>query len=82
MVAVVRTAHGMAVDQVAAEVVSAFRREGIDTVLLKGPALARWLHPEGGRSYGDTDLLVAPVDFPAAEAVLVRLSLDPPLDLS
>ncbi len=70
---VVRAAQTMAVDQVTAEVVRALQHRGIPPILLKGPAIARWLYPEGGRSYGDTDLLVPPGDFGRSEAVLGQL---------
>jgi hypothetical protein len=68
----------MAVDQVTAEVVPALRAAGITSVLLKGPAIAQWLYPEGGRYYGDVDLLAAPTDVVAAEAVLGDLGFHPP----
>jgi hypothetical protein len=62
--------RALAVDRVTAEVVRAFDEAGIPCILLKGPSIARWLYPAGGRSYGDTDLLVAPPDFARAGAVL------------
>ncbi len=34
--------------------------QGIDAMILKGPATARWLYPEGGRQSVDVDLLVDP----------------------
>jgi Uncharacterised nucleotidyltransferase len=51
-----------------------FAREGIDGLLLKGPALAHLLYdvPEQ-RRYHDLDLLVAPDDLPSARAALVEL---------
>lgn len=61
------------IDQVTAEVVGALVGAGIDSLLLKGPSLADWLYPEGGRSYVDTDLLVAPASFLPAQEVLVGL---------
>jgi hypothetical protein len=36
---------------------------GIPTILLKGPSIARWLYPSGGRTYIDTDLLVPARDL-------------------
>jgi hypothetical protein len=41
--------------------------------LLKGPSIARWLYPSGGRSYVDTDLLVPAWEFNRAGAVLKSL---------
>jgi hypothetical protein len=66
-------AHNCAVDVLTAEVVSAFTGEGIDTVVLKGPVLARWLYPGEVRSYVDSDLLVAPENRAHAVGVLERL---------
>jgi len=61
------------VDAQTAEVVSAFGREGIETLVLKGPVLARWLYPGEVRPYGDSDLMVAPQDRARAVGVLERL---------
>jgi hypothetical protein len=74
----VATAVSMAVDHVTSEVVGAFQRERINPVLLKGPSIARWLYPAGGRPYGDTDLLVSPGDFGGATSVLVTLGFGSP----
>ncbi len=63
----------LVIDQVTAEVVGALAGEGIDSLLLKGPSLAAWLYPGGGRSYVDTDLLVAPASFLPAQEVLAGL---------
>ena len=46
---------------------------GVPTILLKGPSIARWLYPAGGRTYVDTDLLVPAREFGRAEAVLRSL---------
>lgn len=62
--------RALAVDAVGAEVIAAFRGAGIPSILLKGRSIARWLYPRGGRSYGDTDVLVQEGDVAAAEAVL------------
>jgi hypothetical protein len=67
-------ARTMAVDRVTAEVVEAFRAKGIRSILLKGPAVARWLYDEGAlRPYLDCDLLVSPGDFDRAERILANL---------
>ncbi|HEX7277080.1 MAG TPA: nucleotidyltransferase family protein [Acidimicrobiales bacterium] len=68
--AAVLTLH---IDQVTAEVVAAFDRAGVEAILLKGPSIARWLYPEGGRAYGDTDLLVPAALFGRAVGVLESL---------
>ena len=44
---------------------------GIDVIVLKGPATARWLYPEGGRQSVDVDLLVDPVRWPDAINILL-----------
>jgi hypothetical protein len=75
----IATAQTMAVDQMTCEVVSAFGLEGINTVLLKGPSIAQWLYPSGGRAYGDSDLLVSPDDFSRAISVLERLGFGHPV---
>ena len=63
-------ARAMAVDRVTGEVVSALDDAGIPTILLKGPSIARWLYPEGGRTYCDTDLLVRASDHARAAGLL------------
>jgi hypothetical protein len=64
----------LATDRVTAEVSSAFRAAGIRSILLKGPALARWLYDDGAlRTYLDCDLLVSPEAFSGAERILMEL---------
>jgi hypothetical protein len=64
----------MATDRVTAEVVEAFRAAGIRSILLKGPAVARWLYDDDAlRPYLDCDLLVSPADFHRAEGILADL---------
>lgn len=46
---------------------------GVPAILLKGPSIARWLYPSGGRTYLDTDLLVPAREISRAEAVLRSL---------
>jgi hypothetical protein len=77
---IVRAARALHVDRVTAEVVPAFRDAGIPSILLKGPSIARWLYPTGGRGYGDTDLLVPTAMFRAAEEALERLGFVQLLD--
>ncbi|HTD09987.1 MAG TPA: nucleotidyltransferase family protein [Solirubrobacteraceae bacterium] len=66
-------ACNFAIDALTAEVAGAFAGEGIGTVVLKGPVLARWLYPGEVRAYGDSDLMVAPDDRARAVSVLERL---------
>ena len=61
------------VDALTAEVAGAFGREGIETLVLKGPVLAKWLYPDKVRPYLDSDLMVAPDDRSRAVGVLERL---------
>jgi hypothetical protein len=64
-------------DRGTAEIVLAWRRAGVRSVLLKGPALTRWLYREGEfRGYSDIDLLVPDSDVVAAEEVLEGLGFE------
>ena len=57
-----------------AEVLRAFEGADVFSVVLKGPALARWLYGPGERRhYRDVDLLVAPPHWEAAQRVLAEL---------
>jgi hypothetical protein len=66
--------RSLRIDRVTIEVIDAFAAAGVRGILLKGPALARWLY-EGGpaRPYLDCDLLVAPHARAVAEATLREL---------
>jgi putative nucleotidyltransferase-like protein len=67
----------IAIDSVTAEVVGAFERNAIPSILLKGPALVRWLYPKGhGRSYCDSDLLVPYAELSRAESVLRSMGFE------
>jgi hypothetical protein len=61
------------VDALTAEVVGAFGCEGIETLVLKGPVLAKWLYPGEVRPYIDSDLMVASDDRARAVGVLDQL---------
>src|ERR1700684_892861 len=63
------------VDALTAEVAGAFSREGIETIVLKGPVLAKWLYPSEARPYTDSDLIVAPEDGARAVRALERLGV-------
>jgi hypothetical protein len=61
-------------DAAAVQVLDAFAAAGIDALLLKGPALARWLYRAGEeRPYSDVDLLVAPSQVSLAREALAGL---------
>ena len=67
-------AANLRVDAATAEVLRAFDAAGVESLLLKGRSIARWLYSEADpRPYRDCDLLVRPADMRAAEAVLERL---------
>lgn len=69
---VVEAGQVLRVDRVTAEVVGLFEDAGIRTILMKGPTFRRWLYPDGGRSYTDSDLLVRTTDLDAARSVLAE----------
>lgn len=71
--AVEAAASNLRIDAATAEVLRSFDKAGIESVLLKGPALAAWYSEDRTRAYLDCDLWVRPVDFQAAEANLTRL---------
>jgi hypothetical protein len=60
------------VDGWTAEAVAALRSDGVPAILLKGPAVARWLYPDEpwARTYTDVDLLVTPAHVDRAASVL------------
>ena len=69
---------GLALEALAVEVTTAFERSGIASILLKGPAVTRWLYPASTDRYSvDVDLLVAPADLARAEAALAQLGFEP-----
>jgi hypothetical protein len=69
---------GLALEGLAVEVTTAFERSGVASILLKGPAVIRWLYPASTDRYSvDVDLLVAPADIARAEAALGRLAFEP-----
>jgi hypothetical protein len=68
------SARALAVDGWTAEAVRALRRAGVRVLLLKGPALTRWLYDRGEeRGYLDADLMVEPERIRGAERVLTSL---------
>jgi hypothetical protein len=66
-------ARNLQLEAVTAEVVGAFQHAGVESIVLKGPAVAQALYPEGDRASGDVDLLVAPDVRLRANAVLAKL---------
>ena len=58
----------LSLDRATAEVVFAWRQAGVRSVMLKGPAVSRWLYREDEvRGYSDIDLLVPDPEVGAAE---------------
>jgi hypothetical protein len=67
-------ATSLHLDAVTAEVVGALRDASVGSILLRGPAIARWLYDdENSRAYVDVDLLVAHADVARAEELLADL---------
>ncbi len=77
------TARALVVDWQSAEVTEALAADGVPSLLMKGPVIARLLYRDGAvRSYSDTDLLVPRDRIRAAAGALeglgyVRADLDP-----
>jgi hypothetical protein len=64
----------LAIEAATAEVVRALSDARVQSIVLKGPSLTRWLYTDAAaRSSTDVDLLVSPHDFERAEAVLSSL---------
>jgi hypothetical protein len=72
----------LGVDVTTAEVLRAFDRDGLRSILLKGPTLQRELYDGRARPYHDTDLLVSPADLDRAAAPLTSLGFALALDHS
>jgi Uncharacterised nucleotidyltransferase len=69
--------HDLALDAATREVVDALNAEGIRPLLIKGPAITRWLYKDmPSRSYLDVDLLVSDADWPGATRVLGELGFE------
>jgi Uncharacterised nucleotidyltransferase len=67
------------VDAWTAEVVNAFGAHGVQSILLKGPAIVAWLYPRDPhrRTYCDADLLVSPGDRARAVELLLAAGFRP-----
>jgi hypothetical protein len=67
-------ADRLRVDAITAEVLRAFGAAGVESLLLKGPSIARWLYSgNDARPYQDCDLLVPPAQLERAETILQSL---------
>lgn len=67
----------LAIDLLAAEVAGRMEAAGVGCILMKGPALAQWLYPDGVRTYEDCDFLIDPSRRSDAEAILRGLGFRP-----
>ena len=66
-------ARSLLLDRLAARSTERLCSEGIQSILLKGAAIASWLYEGEVRPYLDVDLLVSPTQFEKAERVLAEL---------
>jgi hypothetical protein len=74
-------AANLRVDAATAEVWRAFEAAGVQSLLIKGIAVNRWLSsPDNPRIYSDLDLLVEPQHLEKAGEVLAELGFEPTLD--
>jgi hypothetical protein len=69
-----RAAETLAIDALTARMTAEFESRGIESVVLKGPAVANWLYRDRQvRAYGDSDLLVAPENWERAHELMKEL---------
>jgi hypothetical protein len=70
-------ARMLVLDAAALETTAALGRAGVDSILLKGPSIARWIYSEDElRTYSDIDLLVAPGDIRRSLRILRGLGFE------
>jgi Uncharacterised nucleotidyltransferase len=63
------------------QILASLKRSGIESILVKGWAIARYYPESGLRPYGDIDLCVSPADYDSARAVLLQANDRFPVDL-
>jgi hypothetical protein len=67
-------AETLAIDALTARMTELFESRGIETIVLKGPAVADWLYRDRPiRAYGDSDLLMAPENWERAHDIMKEL---------
>jgi hypothetical protein len=72
-----RAMHTLDLDATTAELIAELELEGVRALLIKGPALTRWLYRDtASRSYQDIDVLVAPSARTVAARVLAKLGFE------
>jgi len=65
------------IDRVTGEATAALREAGIESIVVKGPAIATWLFTAGEpRLYTDSDLLIQRRDWSRAHSVLAGLGFE------
>lgn len=70
-------AYALLLDRVAAELSDSLIQRGIQSILLKGTTVAKWLYRDGvPRPYEDIDLLVSPAQFGEVERALSEHGFD------
>lgn len=69
----VQGAQTVRLDLAAYEAVQALEADGIPSLVLRGPAIARWLYPDEFRAYTDIDLLIQPGRAERARLVVAAL---------
>jgi hypothetical protein len=74
---ILEAAATLRVNRLAVETVRVFQSAGVPSILLKGASFAGLWYPEGGRCYGDVDLLVRAPDVAVATDALQRLGFRP-----
>lgn len=72
-------ARNRRLDQATAQLVCGLREDGIDSMLMKGPATARVLYRDEIRIYSDIDLLVGQHEFEQAGGVAAGLGFIKPI---
>jgi hypothetical protein len=73
-------ASNLRIDAFAVEVVEALRGARVESIILKGPALAHWLGDDAARPYVDCDLLVRSDQLERARHELEGLGFEPYLE--
>jgi hypothetical protein len=66
-------ARMLLLDRAAAAAIAQLRSRGVDSILLKGSAIASWLYRGEVRPYLDVDLFVSPAEFDRATQALAEL---------
>ena len=73
-----QTAMVLRLDHEAVRVSEALHQSGIRSLLLKGPAIQRWLYGDAFRVYGDIDLMVRGNQYTEAVSVLADCGFHDP----